>query len=693
MPYIAINSDNVKPAATFGRRSKPAAQYDREHQHELDWMDFKATTRRAPQEKENRPPSPSGLDSSMANMSIDEPVLNLSKQRVQRRSLLPLDPQQRPQVSAQHSSRSIRTMSSQVQQPQLGPLGANGQRRLSTQSTVTMSSASSRLSSYDPLKSMGVYVDPAAAAKSEIVATPPLPGSPQFVAAATAAAEYPTAERNKSPSPTPTQQQPPLQPLHARASSSLSYRRVSAASTQTTATTQSAAPAPNSRGPGSRRSFLGLSSKRSSSSISMTSSGRRSSTIQDIRRSIISFSSSSSSLFKLSQSPNPQTSSRVQPSMISLPTPSAVTREKMSNKMKTSQSMLSLGPDGQHAQTQEFAESQLANLLRLSTHGSVRPFGELIAGEPRALVKIGEASYSEVFAAGDTVYKVIPFGSLGQTPINEISQEIEIGKLVNAHDGFAKLLAAHVVQGEYEPTLLAAWDGYAAENVSENARPNFEADQLYCILVMAHAGEALETFKLRDSHEAFDIFRQVLWALAAAEANLEFEHRDLHWGNIVIERMSSGVRVSVIDFTLSRARPAPATPRPGEAPSNPADRTSFYTRLDHPDFFRGKGDYQFDIYRYMQRLLVSRSRDQSVPDWSLFEPRTNVLWLHYLVLKLLDKLDQTANSPKHKSDNVYLARLQSLTSTLDITNRRRFLSHKVKSACDLLLWGQKHGFW
>ena len=75
--------------------------------------------------------------------------------------------------------------------------------------------------------------------------------------------------------------------------------------------------------------------------------------------------------------------------------------------------------------------------------------------------------------------------------------------------------------------------------------------------------------QLSSISEAKAVIRQVALSLAVAERALNFEHRDLHWGNVLVSATESktleyafdgqtmsvatdGVKVAIIDFTLSR---------------------------------------------------------------------------------------------------------------------------------------------
>lgn len=97
--------------------------------------------------------------------------------------------------------------------------------------------------------------------------------------------------------------------------------------------------------------------------------------------------------------------------------------------------------------------------------------------------------------------------------------------------------------------------------------------------------------------------RQVAFSLAVGETLLEFEHRDLHWGNVLLraepadqlpcqllgrryQLPTAGVRATLIDFTLSRLA---------------LDGAVVYNNLaEDPTLFTATGDLQFDVYRQMR---------------------------------------------------------------------------------------------
>ena len=93
-------------------------------------------------------------------------------------------------------------------------------------------------------------------------------------------------------------------------------------------------------------------------------------------------------------------------------------------------------------------------------------------------------------------------------------------------------------------------------------------------------------------------------ALAVAESVLQYEHRDLHLGNILVASIdydsvelildgnsilipSCGIKATVIDFGLARM-------------ALPSGKILYVDLNSDPDLFEGKGDLQFDIYRLMK---------------------------------------------------------------------------------------------
>ncbi|XP_037573195.1 serine/threonine-protein kinase haspin-like [Dermacentor silvarum] len=148
-------------------------------------------------------------------------------------------------------------------------------------------------------------------------------------------------------------------------------------------------------------------------------------------------------------------------------------------------------------------------------------------------------------------------------------------------------------------------------------------------------GKTLERSKIT-IEQLESVLLQVACSLAVAELELEFEHRDLHCDNVLVNTTqqeviefvlhgqkirvrTAGVKASVIDYTLSRTRIG------GQV---------YYTDLSRDSvLFQGTGSYQYDIYRIM--------KEQNGDDWEAYRPHTNVVWLHYLLKKLFQKLPKT----------------------------------------------------
>ncbi|XP_078727653.1 serine/threonine-protein kinase haspin isoform X2 [Lampetra fluviatilis] len=274
----------------------------------------------------------------------------------------------------------------------------------------------------------------------------------------------------------------------------------------------------------------------------------------------------------------------------------------------------------------------------------------LLSVERGSCVKVGEGVYGEVFRMCNgrdevSVFKVVPIEGSAlvneepQKSFKEILPEIMISKqLSNLHEGeqnqsenFIKLNSLRCLQGSYPDRLLEAWNEFHENKISDNDCPDFFTDsQLFIVFEFEDGGTSLETYQFSSMLQMLAVLQQVLVALAVAEEAICFEHRDLHWGNVLVKQTKKkklsyrlfgqtfsmpthGVQAKIIDYTLSRME---------------HDGIKKFTDMASDKMlFQGQGDYQYDIYRIM--------RNENNNNWAAYSPHTNVLWLHYLAGKML----------------------------------------------------------
>ncbi|ELA41684.1 haspin protein kinase [Vittaforma corneae ATCC 50505] len=229
---------------------------------------------------------------------------------------------------------------------------------------------------------------------------------------------------------------------------------------------------------------------------------------------------------------------------------------------------------------------------------------------PSNPVKIGEASFSEVYKIGNLIYKIIPFNQWYS--IESFCKEAFILDVLKSEAGVCKLVDRLLIKGGYSQEYLRAWDSFAN---GDNPRPSqSNDDQLYGVLVMNDCGCDLEKYRFKNFTEVVDFIDQLLSAICSLEERFKFEHRDMHWGNIMIKNSM----VYIIDFNFARLE---------------TDKI-VYTDLNAQEWlFEGDRsvDMQFEIYVEARKACKS--------NWKAFSPKSNLLWVRYLLRKLELKLE------------------------------------------------------
>jgi serine/threonine-protein kinase haspin len=361
------------------------------------------------------------------------------------------------------------------------------------------------------------------------------------------------------------------------------------------------------------------------------------------------------------------------------------------------------------------------------------------------IVKLAEGSFGEVFklaekdighttvpvldAYGGCIMKVVPLnaksgpGSKKYSTVAEVVREVKLLKTMDKVPGFTRFRKVHVVQGKYPGSFLEAFRDFREEGRDcENQDPeHFPSKQLFAVIEMDDAGADLESLRKPSVFQVHDIFWSIVVLLANAEEQVEFEHRDLHVGNICIkpgvaggmieipgELASnmvatpksllglSGLRTTIIDYTLSRAA---SGPEKADVIFDPFKDASMFKAVGrNPEDKR-----QFETYRSMHSCVVAAhvsprkackglsKLGKNVDIWSRFVPQTNVVWLSYILHVLLFRAD--ARIVPNSNEVAEKLQVQMYDTLEDVMDRLNVDSKALPmSAKDLVCIAEANGW-
>ncbi|VDD74733.1 unnamed protein product [Mesocestoides corti] len=184
----------------------------------------------------------------------------------------------------------------------------------------------------------------------------------------------------------------------------------------------------------------------------------------------------------------------------------------------------------------------------------------------KSVIKIGEGTFSEVFACRQENVAIKLFPIEGSKNAMEVISDViasrEVTRLtrgtLDKTENFAQLKRVSLLHGKLPAYLIKAWEHFRRLKGSENDHPSKHQNST----------GPLE-FQMPSCPVArLSIFTQTALALAVAERRLRFEHRDLHWGNLLIDYVNKPL---FLDLSKDQ------------------------------ELFSGDGDPQFEIYRRMRQ--------------------------------------------------------------------------------------------
>lgn len=354
-------------------------------------------------------------------------------------------------------------------------------------------------------------------------------------------------------------------------------------------------------------------------------------------------------------------------------------------------------------------------LLQLSLHGLVAfdEWSEQLSTH-FTVTKIAEASFGEVYrlsllqdlstfsSSDESVFKIIaltpPPSELpidkrkcaaalkqanGMSKPSDVANEVRLLQRMSSIPGFTNFRDVRILQGRPSQPFISAFKAFNSEQKRRKKdtsifpdpakKTSYRDEQLWAVIEMQDAGSDLERFvetgQCHSIWSVWDIFWQVVLSLAKGEEGAEFEHRDLHLGNICVRMPTlasalglqeidvkrklnfTGVETTIIDYTISRA-------------IMPDSSIAFHDLAKDSSLFQGDSteEYQYDIYRFMRSavyhnepLVIFDQTSAMSASWEDYHPITNLVWLHFLLHTLLEQLDwpSASRAPPRKQKDAY----------------------------------------
>ncbi|KAK4502892.1 hypothetical protein PRZ48_006318 [Zasmidium cellare] len=379
---------------------------------------------------------------------------------------------------------------------------------------------------------------------------------------------------------------------------------------------------------------------------------------------------------------------------------------------------------------------------QLSSHFSINKIAEASFGEVYRLSLLEEIP--DISRSDESVFKIIPLRAPSSalptdkrkrkaaltkqemmSKPKDVANEVKLLQRMSAIPGFTNFRDMRILQGRPPEAFSAAFKAWNAEQKAKkkdlshfpdpSKKTSYSEDQLWAVIEMQDAGNDLE--RMVENSECtsiwtvWDIFWQVVLSLAKGEEGAEFEHRDLHLGNICVRSTPpttidparklgfTPLETTIIDYTISRCL----------MPSTAATPSIAYTDLSlDAALFEGDStyEYQYDIYRYMRGVLYQdnafaeihnfSSKDLAATgrDWEQYHPQTNLVWLHLVLYKLLEQLEwpsalKAPNKKTKKAEWKAWKKANDLEHVLlkvqDLLDPGAICTNEIWSAGDLVL--------